>query len=78
LFAVYIDSIICKLKQPGCGSYIGGYNVGCQMHDSCFVEAVFLDLQLNTKKLIALWIGIRWHNECSSIYINEIRYFTVI
>ena len=104
LFAVYIDSIISKLKESGYGAHIGGYYVGClvyaddimlishsicamqQMLDVCSDEAVFLDLQFNTKKSVALRIGPRWQNECSPlilsnanlIYVNETRYLGVI
>jgi hypothetical protein len=85
LFAVYIDSIISKLKESGFGARIGGYYVGCladdimlisssicvmqQMLDICSAEAVFLDLQFNTKKSIALRIGSRWQNECSPLIL---------
>jgi Reverse transcriptase (RNA-dependent DNA polymerase) len=104
LFAVYIDSIIRKLKLSGHGAYIGGYYVGClayaddimlishsicamqRMLDVCSDEAVFLDLQFNTKKSVALRIGPRWQNDCSPlilsnanlVYVAETRYLGVI
>ena len=49
-------------------------------------EPASLDLQINTKKSVALRIGSRWKNECSSLilsnanlmYVNETRYLGVI
>jgi hypothetical protein len=42
-----------------------------QMLDICSAEAVFLDLQLNTKKSVALQNGSRWQNECSPLILSN-------
>ena len=41
------------------------------MLDVCSDEVVFLDLQFNTKKSVALQIGPRRQNECSPLILSN-------
>jgi Reverse transcriptase (RNA-dependent DNA polymerase) len=104
LFAVYIDSLICKLKLSRYGAYIGEQYVGCLVYaddillvshsigamqlmlDMCSSEAVFLDLQFNTKKSVAIRVGPRWQCTCSPLilsnaeltYVEDARYLGIV
>ena len=84
LFAVLIDSIVCKLRLAGDGASIGRHYLGCMLYALCLCaiqsqscrgcwtfcsrEAEMLDF-FNTAKSVASRIGPRFKHVCASLVL---------
>jgi len=84
LFAVFIDSMICKLRAAG----IGKHYFGCLLYaddillichsvtvmqlmlDICSKEAELMDFSFNTVKSVALRIGPRYRHICAPLMLS--------
>jgi len=72
LFAVFIDSIVCKLRLAGDGTSIGTHYLGCMLYADdimlvCNLGREMLDLFFNIAKSVALRIGPRFKHVCAPL-----------